>query len=540
MAAIPRSKLAELGRRHHMSQAALSAVLSEINDLYDETGQIPDRASSSTIKRARTNNVRVDTPYGPLVREVPCPRLQGAYKHITIIHPAALLWYLVHHCVAFSEYFAEQMRSVPIVARARKLSIAMYSDEITLGNVIKVKNTRKVQAIYWAIVQLGTIALQSTTLWFTLSCLRSSLVEDLDGDMSEFMKIVMNSFYDGASNLCTGGIMMGGIMYTASLDILVGDEKSIKVCWACKGSGGNLICLLCRNVVHLKGAAALAPAGGCFCVDASESDPEKFVIHTDESVAELMAELSRAYVTMKKTPFGKFCTDVGFNYVPDGVLMCPTVQPRPVYMTMWDWMHVYMVKGILNQELGLLVSKLHFSNLNLDYRNLHAYLQRFQWPVRVRSVTGKHIFETRDTLGDTSDAKGDASELRSVYKVVQMFFNRPDVLGACEADPTDGNDDLAASIACYNSLCAVIDYLVRISEREAVDPCDLQDAIISHMRHKVNVYGEESIRPKQHHSMHLPEQLARHKILLSCWVHERKHKEIKKYERNLNNTSGPS
>ena len=493
-----------------MSQAALSAVLSEINDLYEETGEVPDRASSSTIKRARTNNVRVDTPYGPLFREVRHPRLKGAYKYITIIHPAALLWHLVHHCAAFGAYFAEQMRNVPIVARARKLSVALYSDEITLGNVIKVRNTRKVQAIYWSIVQLGTIALQSTTLWFTLSCLRSSQVEDLDGDMSEFMKIVMNSFYDGASNLCTGGIMMGGIMYVASLDM--GD---------------------------LKGAAALAPAGG-FCVDARESDPENFIVHTDESIADLMAELTRASVSMTKTAFGKFCIDVGFNYVPDGVLMCPTVQPRPVYMTMWDWMHVYMVKGILNQELGLLVSKLHFSNLNLDYRNLHAYLQRFQWPARLRSVTGKNIFDTRDTLGDDSDAQGDASELRSVYKVVKLFFNRPDVLGACEADPTDGNVDRAAAVACYNTLCVVIDYLVRISERATVDPCDLQDAIISHLRHRVSVYGEQSVRPKLHHSMHLPEQLARHKILLSCWVHERKHKEIKKYERNLNNTSGPS
>jgi hypothetical protein len=539
MSAIPRSKLAELGRRHHMSQAALSGVLSEINDLYDETGELPDRASPSTIKRARTNNVRVDTPYGPLFREVHCPRLKGAYKYITIVHPAALLWYLVQHCAAFSEYFAEQMRSVPIVARARKLSVALYSDEITLGNVIKVRNTRKVQAIYWSIHQLGTIALQSTTLWFTLSCLRSSLVEDLDGDMSEFMKIVMNSFYDGTSNLCTGGIMIGGIMYVASLDILVGDEKSIKQCWACKGSGGNLICLLCRNVVHMKGAAALAPGGG-FCVDASESDPEKFVVHTDESIAELMAELSRASVSMKKTPFLKFCVDTGFNYVPDGVLMCPIVQPRPVFMTMWDWMHVYMVKGILNQELGLLVSKLYCSDLNLDYRNLHAFLQKFQWPTRVRSVTGQNIFVARETLDDASDAKGDASELRSAYKVVQLFFNGPDVLGACEADPTDANVDLAAAIACYNSLCAVIDLLVRVSECATVDPCDLQDAIISHMRHRVNVYGAESVRPKQHHSMHLAEQLGRHKILLSCWVHERKHKEIKKYERYLNNTAGPS
>ena len=50
----------------------------------------------------------------------------------------------------------------------------------------------------------------------------------------------------------------------------------------------------------------------------------------------------------------------------------------------------------------------------------------------------------------------------------------------------------------------------------------------------------DSTSVKHHFMTHIASTHESHKLLLSCWVHERKHKEIKKYERYLNNTAGPS
>lgn len=46
----------------------------------------------------------------------------------------------------------------------------------------------------------------------------------------------------------------------------------------------------------------------------------------------------------------------------------------------------------------------------------------------------------------------------------------------------------------------------------------------------------ERFLPKHHYSLHLPSQCAQHETLVSCWVHERKHKEIKRHANLITNT----
>ena len=52
----------------------------------------------------------------------------------------------------------------------------------------------------------------------------------------------------------------------------------------------------------------------------------------------------------------------------------------------------------------------------------------------------------------------------------------------------------------------------------------------------VQAFGAEPLTPKLHWLLHYDEELAQHGTLFSCFVHERKHKMIKRYANPALNT----
>ena len=52
------------------------------------------------------------------------------------------------------------------------------------------------------------------------------------------------------------------------------------------------------------------------------------------------------------------------------------------------------------------------------------------------------------------------------------------------------------------------------------------------------MYGEIEMHPKHHYMLHLPQMLWQHGVLIACFVHEWKHKEIKRYANELDYTAG--
>ena len=66
---------------------------------------------------------------------------------------------------------------------------------------------------------------------------------------------------------------------------------------------------------------------------------------------------------------------------------------------------------------------------------------------------------------------------------------------------------------------------------------ELKEKIMTHLTAFRVVYDDTWL-PKHHMVTHLDEQLLRHGTLISCWVHERKHKEVKRYGDMIDNTAG--
>ena len=62
-----------------------------------------------------------------------------------------------------------------------------------------------------------------------------------------------------------------------------------------------------------------------------------------------------------------------------------------------------------------------------------------------------------------------------------------------------------------------------------VTPAMLADAIAKHYAAHLVAYGYTVFVPKHHFMLHIPRQLERFKFLVACFVHERKHKVVKRW-----------
>ena len=85
--------------------------------------------------------------------------------------------------------------------------------------------------------------------------------------------------------------------------------------------------------------------------------------------------------------------------------------------------------------------------------------------------------------------------------------------------------------AHVESLLRCLDVLDLLSQVHTgrVTPKMLSDAIAIHYAAHVLAYGYTLFVPKHHYMLHIPAQLARFKMLVLCYVHERKHKILKRY-----------
>ena len=116
------------------------------------------------------------------------------------------------------------------------------------------------------------------------------------------------------------------------------------------------------------------------------------------------------------------------------------------------------------------------------------------------------------------DPSGTASEFLSVGPLIRKWLE--DVVkpkGICIAHVTS----LLLAIS-------VTDLLLQVNTG-CINPRMLANALARHYAAHIIAYGFALFKPKHHFMLHLPEQLEYSSFLISCFVHERKHKIIKRW-----------
>ena len=119
-----------------------------------------------------------------------------------------------------------------------------------------------------------------------------------------------------------------------------------------------------------------------------------------------------------------------------------------------------------------------------------------------------------------------ASEALSLYPLLAVFFAQE-----------EHRRGLAKSICLsFFLLCDLLDALQQVA-RGRCSPEQLADKVILFLRGFRASFGEGPMTPKFHYIVHLPWMLQQHQIIFPCFVHERKHRELKRHAAQLRNTS---
>ena len=87
-------------------------------------------------------------------------------------------------------------------------------------------------------------------------------------------------------------------------------------------------------------------------------------------------------------------------------------------------------------------------------------------------------------------------------------------------------------VASYLYLWEVFDVVAAV-RRGTAGPNEFHLAISKYVQKHLQAYGEQVWVPKFHYLQHLPEMLNRHKRLIGCFVHERKHRIAKRFLENM-------
>ena len=493
--------LVESHRSSHASKSALVAILKSVQ----EHG-LPTNLSRQSVKRARNRELNATTPLGNLFIDINLDLKNGSTRSVPILNPAALLWAECKKCVAFGTFLQKAISECH-----NYMSIALYTDEVLPGNPLKGLNQRKLWAFYWSFLDFQQ-NLGCEELWLHVACIRSSILKQVSGGVTQVFEKIVKTFYRASYDFRYGlplEIDGATVLLRAQITCIVGDEAALKSCWSFKGASGIVPCVQCTNCVS-DASDLQRRSGNLFTT--STPHLNKCVPNDDQKFLELVKHLDSEKPNRTQKQFEQLEKAFGITLLEG---MAQRVESLlhlgigPCSTLMYDWMHVYLVNGVWNSEVGWLLDHLRDPELATWVADL-----TFPGSVKGRSVTGVHVLEKR--AWNSGSISCSASEGLSLYQVLRGYLMTL---------PPAQKQQL--QVQSYFALSEVVDILTK-SRFEIVDPSDVSNAIEKHLNIRLHAYPNSTPVPKCHFALHLGPQCRHHKWLRSCWVHERKHKEVKR------------
>ena len=155
--------------------------------------------------------------------------------------------------------------------------------------------------------------------------------------------------------------------------------------------------------------------------------------------------------------------------------------------------------------------------------NLADWVTAHVWPEFISSKVAMSRI-----LKHGEDFKGSASEALSVYSVIRAYLQKFQMLGHHDLE-------FAMKVQSFLAICSLIDELRSTMGDGPIDPDSIHNKVVLHLTSFVAAYGEQGFLPKHHYTLHLSQCARRHSCLLSTFVHERRHKLIKRYATQIAN-----
>lgn len=242
----------------------------------------------------------VSTEFGKVHHNIELPLEAGGTFAWKVCRMDRLLLYFATES---AEFRASLVRALDN-AGPRPLSCILYLDEIVPGNILRPDNRRKFWAIYVSFEELGRERLFLEQYWLPLAVLRSSIVGDVAGGLSNCFRLLVRSLLLDPLAAASAGFALdlggGARLIRLRISSVVGDEAALKSVWNSKGAAGTRPCFFCGNCVSMSSQlAAQSPD----LIDISCSDPSLFQLCEDADVWSAYDHLAAQQPRLNRTDF---------------------------------------------------------------------------------------------------------------------------------------------------------------------------------------------------------------------------------------------
>lgn len=448
--------------------------------------------------------------------------------------PQLVLQSFVSRHVGFRDLLQDRLRKRPCTF-ARQWRMIVYHDEVVPGNVLKPDNRRKFNIVYFSFLEMDS-ALRNELAWLPFAVLRTSVMKDVDGQMSCMVRVLMEAMFlkpdDGFNSMGVSLHFEHPVLFFAQLDTILCDESAWKSTLGAKGSAGLRPCLKCKNCVMVGSALDDADSTGYLtCV--SCSDIAQFDENTDAELWQLADHLEASRAHMNKTEFERLQKASGLNHLKHGLLLCRALRPHvpAVSASTYDAMHNYFSHGVAALELHLFLT--YCAQFKIGFRQIEEYCSA-DWKMRshgnVKRRAGSVFSDNKEKASKDVGFKGMASDVLAVFPLVRQ-------LAATVVEPRIGK---TAELESFLAMCDIVRLMQRLKGKRLgkvtlADADQLQDLQRRHLQLFVVAYGKEEVKPKHHFALHLPQSLRKHGFFLDTFVHERKHRVAKRLAGQIDN-----
>lgn len=459
---------------------------------------------------------------------VKLPLLSGGTFDWEVLCPRKALALAVDANKSFRSFFEAALRKRGTAAPV--WHVILYHDELTPGNVLRPDNKRKVTAFYFSFAELEE-GLFNENAWLCCAVLRHTVIQTVQGGMPFVAKQLVKLFVSGESCFSSVGVLLRlatPIILRAEVSNILGDEAALKQTFGVKGASGLKPCMLCKNCC-MKGSelARLDKAG--YLQEITCTDIDKFDLASNDNVWECTDHLLLQQLTLRKGQMDNLEKAAGMNANEHGILADVQLRSflRPVSVFTYDPMHVLFSHGTASLELSCFLNAM--AGIGITFEHLRNFCKA-DWKYN-KSEACKNPADvfSQNRENTTSDSfKGMASEVLSVFPLVRQF-----------AENLLLQNQLAAEMVSFRAMHDVVICIQSLKKQgvTAAKCSALASNIQKHMVAFIASYGEDMIRPKHHFGLHLAAQVARDQRVLDTFALERKHRGIKRYATECDNTS---
>ena len=514
-------RLEDLRRNNpHISASALSEIITDI-----EKNGLPDLHGRKHVKEARDFTLKAHDAYGPMLETTQVVLKNGERRDILYVNLPTLLQAMFGQGGSMAELIYRTMEHNPSTTSS-PWGLIYYNDEVVPGNVLSADTSRKVQCVYISFAEFGPLALSKEESWMCVLACRSSRVSEIDSGMSQVTAALLKELlYPKSCAPKASGILLKDehgktCRLHYKLGLFLQDGAAHKAIFSLKGDGGTKFCIFCQNLVTQK--SGLKEEDGSDTLVANEWDLSKITQATNRELCGTMARLEEQSKVLNKGDFSLWQQAVGFNYQEHGLLHSKALSGDilPITQFVHDWMHCFLVSGIFQTVMFLLLGALeakfgHLHNIITDC------IQQWHLPAAKSAPLHTLFTQKRQTANTKAGTfKCTASEALGLLPLFAYFLQ---TIVMPHADPS-----LQTKCSAFFALADIID-LIQLVPLGKITPAHLESACSNFIGLCLQSEWQNNMHTKFHWVLHFPGHLKLHKQLPSCFVQERKHKVVKRH-----------